>query len=140
MATHTSRIMIHAPAKNVWDALTKPERVKKWQYGSDLLTDWQVGSDIRFQSEWEGNIYAQWGKVLEVVPYKLIRYTLFAPRPGKEDKAENYFVMSYVLTEEGSNTLLTIEQNDNQPESGVQESDDEDGQAVLAALKSIVES
>jgi uncharacterized protein YndB with AHSA1/START domain len=140
MSTHTSRIMIHAPANRVWDAITKPELVKQWQYGSDLLTDWQVGSDIRFHSEWEGKVFEQWGKVLDVVPYKLIRYTLFAPRPGLEDKPENYFVMSYVLNEEGNNTLLAIEQNDNRPETGVQESHDDDGQSVLSALKSIAEA
>ncbi|SEC35910.1 SRPBCC family protein [Paenibacillus sp. GP183] len=121
-------------------ALTKPELVKQWQYGSDLLTDWQVGSDIRFHSEWEGTVYEQWGKVLEMVQYNRIKYTLFAPRPGLEDKPENYFVMSYVLNEEGNNTLLTIEQNDNRPEAGVQESNGDDGQSVLSALKSIVEA
>ncbi len=140
MATSISRITIHAPAYKVWDVLTKPELVKQWQYGSDLLTDWQVGSDIRFHSVWEDNVYEQWGKVLEVVPDKLIKYSLFAPRPGLEDKPENYFVMSYVLNEQGNHTLLSIEQTDNRPETGVQESGEDEENAVLSALKSLAES
>ncbi|MFC5651172.1 SRPBCC family protein [Paenibacillus solisilvae] len=140
MSTNTSRIMIQASANRVWDALTKPELVKQWQYGSDLITDWQVGSDIRFSSEWEGVVYEQWGKVLEVVPFSLLRYSLFAPRPGLEDKPENYFIMSYVLNEEENRTLLTIEQQDNRPETGTQESNEDESQSVLSALKAIVEA
>ena len=37
-------------------------------------------------------------------------------------------------------TLLTIEQNDNRPETGIQESHDEDGQSVLSVLKGIAEA
>ena len=140
MAKNISKVTINAPAKKVWDALTKPELVKQWQYGSNLITDWQVDSDIRFRSEWEGNVYEQWGKVLEVVPSELIRYSLFAPRPGVEDKPENYFVMSYILSENEGSTLLIIEQDDNRPGAGVEESYDEDEQSVLTVLKKLVEA
>ncbi|CAH1058012.1 MULTISPECIES: SRPBCC family protein [Paenibacillus] len=140
MSTQTSRVLIQASAKKVWDVITKPELVKLWQYGSDLITDWQIGSEIRFHSEWEGNIYEQWGRVLEFEPYKLIKYTLFAPRPGLEDKPENCFIMSYTLTEDGNEILLTIEQNDNRQGTNHQESQDDEGQSVLSVLKDIAES
>jgi len=41
------------------------------------------------------------GTVLEFTPYTSLRYSLFAPRPGMEDKPENYFTMSYSLTNNG---------------------------------------
>ena len=88
----------------MWGTLTKPEFVKLWQYGSDLVTNWEVGSDIKFRTEWEGKIFEQWGQVLEVRPLELLKYSLFAPRPGLEDKPENYLVMSYVLTTENDQT------------------------------------
>jgi uncharacterized protein YndB with AHSA1/START domain len=81
MATNISTIKVKATAEKLWAMLTKPELVKQWQYGSDLVTDWQVGSSIRFRTEWKDKVFEQWGKVLEVVPQKLIRYSLFAPRP-----------------------------------------------------------
>lgn len=140
MSKQISRITIDAPASKVWKALTRPELVKQWQYGSDLLTDWQVGSDIRFRTEWEGNVYEQWGKVLEVTENSRIRYTLFAPRPDLEDKPENYFTMSYVLQEEGQRTLLSIEQEDNRPGAGSGTSQDDGESSVLNALKSIAEA
>src|SRR4051794_12677562 len=100
MATNISIIMIKAPLQKVWDTITRPEYVKLWQYGSDLFTDWKVGSDIRFKAEWNGGIFEQWGKVLEIQPLELVKYSLFAPRPDLEDKPENYFIMSYILTNE----------------------------------------
>jgi len=96
MAKNISTINLNASVDKAWNVLTKPEFVKQWQYGSNLITDWKIGSDIKFSTKWEGVILEQWGKVLDVIPYKLIRYTLFAPRPDIEDKPENYFVMNYM--------------------------------------------
>ncbi|GIO29327.1 MULTISPECIES: SRPBCC family protein [Paenibacillus] len=141
MSTNISRIRIDASTEKVWAALTDPEQVKQWQYGSMLLTDWQEGGEIRFRNEWEGQVFEQWGKVLDIVPHELIRYSLFAPRPGLEDKPENYFIMSYILSEEGGSTLLRIEQEDNRPGATqeVRESE-EDDQSVLGMLKKLAEA
>lgn len=101
MATHTSAITVHASAQKVFDALTQPELVARWQFGRKLITTWEAGSAIRFRTEWDGNarVLEQWGTVLEVRANELVRYNLFTPRPGSEDRIENYCVTSYVLTE-----------------------------------------
>jgi len=116
-----------------------PELVKKWQYGSDLITDWKLGSEIRFRTEWEGKVFEQWGKVLELLPYHTIKYSLFAPRPGLEDKAENYFVMIYLLNEKESHTILEIIQEDQRPGAKQEEPQGEEN-PILNALKSLIES
>jgi len=72
MATNISNLTINAPKEKVWEALTEPEKVKAWQYGSVLTTDWNVGNEIRFKSEWEGQIFEQWGIVLEFEPNEKI--------------------------------------------------------------------
>ncbi|WP_433944395.1 SRPBCC family protein [Paenibacillus sp. SN-8-1] len=140
MAKSISKVTINASSSKVWDALVKPELVKQWQYGSNLITDWKIGNEIRFCSEWEGNVYEQWGKVLAFSPYSLIKYSLFAPRPGLEDKPENYFVMSYLLHNEGDATELIIEQEDNRPGISNQESYEEDDNSILLELKKLVEA
>lgn len=139
MVKNISVIKINASPPKVWDALTQPALVKRWQYGSDLITDWKEGSSIRFESEWQGKIYEQWGKVLEVKPNHLIKYSLFAPRPDLEDKPENYFTMSYVLTAENGQTKLEIIQEDNRP-GAVQEEPQGEENPVLQTLKKIAES
>jgi len=139
MARNISTILIKAPIQKVWDALTKPELVKQWQYGSDLITDWEQGGDIRFRTEWDGKVFEQWGKVLEVHPLHMVKYSLFAPRPGLEDKPENYFVMIYVLDEKEGHTSLQIIQQDNR--SGAKQEDPQgEENPILSALKVLIES
>ena len=140
MQTTTSQVTINAPANRIWDALTNPEFVKQWQYGSDLTTDWKIGSPIKFHSVWEGQVYEQWGKVLAVEPNKLIRYSLFAPRPDLEDKPENYFTMTYSLEEADGKTTLTIIQEDPRDQPAGAAEDEENGNAVLDGLKKLVEA
>jgi uncharacterized protein YndB with AHSA1/START domain len=139
MAINISIVKINASGQKVWDTITKPELVKLWQYGSDLLTNWEIGSDIKFRTEWEGKIFEQWGKVLEVKPIEIVRYSLFAPRPELEDKPENYFIMSYVLTDESGQTKLEIIQEDNRP-NAVQEKPQGEENPVLRTLKEIAET
>src|SRR6185437_7749370 len=138
MAVNISTVTINAPAQKVWEVLTQPELVKMWQYVSDLLTDWKEGSKIKFTTEWEGNIFEQWGKVLEIKPNELIKYSLFAPRPGLEDKPENYFIMSYILSSEKGKTKLEIIQEDNRP-NAIQEKPEGEENPVLKSLKIIAE-
>ncbi len=139
MATNISTIRINASAERVWETVTKPELVKRWQYGSDLLTDWKPGSDIRFRTAWEDKVFEQWGKVLVFRPNELVSYSLLAPRPGFEDKPENYFVMSYVLTEDNGQTKLDIIQEDNRLHA-VQEEPQGEENPILKALKDLAES
>ena len=139
MAINISTIKINAPIHKVWDIITKPEFVKLWQYGSDLLTTWESGSDIRFRTEWEDKVFEQWGKVLEFRPNEIVKYSLFAPRPDLEDKAENYFIMSYVLTDDNGHTILEIIQEDNRPNAVQEEPQGEENQ-VLRSLKQLAET
>lgn len=139
MAKNISTIMIQASRQRVWDVLTKPELVKQWQYGSDLQTSWQEGTEIRFRTAWEDKIFEQWGKVLEVKPKDFIKYSLFAPRPSLEDKSENYFIMMYNLTDHDGKTKLEIIQEDNRP-NAVQQAPQGEENAVLQALKRISEA
>jgi uncharacterized protein YndB with AHSA1/START domain len=138
--TTTSSITINAPVQKVWDAITNPELIKQWQYGSDVSTDWKAGSPIKFHSEWEGQVYEQWGKVLAVEPHSLIKYTLFAPRPALEDKPENYFTMTYSLKEADGKTQLTITQDDPRDQAATESEDAEKDNAILEGLKQLVEA
>lgn len=138
MATNISTIYLNAPIEKVWSALTQPELVKQWQYGSDLITDWKVGNEIRFRNEWENQVFEQWGTVLEIIPNQKIKYSLFFPRPELEDKPENYFIMNYVLSEEDQKVKLEIIQEDNRF-GAVQEKPQGDENPILQALKALIE-
>ena len=135
----TSTVTVEAPRDIVWAAITKPEFVRQWQYDSDLTTDWTVGSPIRFRAEWQGQVFEQWGSVLEFAAPSRLRYSLFAPRSGLEDRPENYFTMTYELRDVGSGTAVTFMHEDPRVDDDVADDSDEDN-PVLTALKTLAES
>ena len=139
MVKNISTIIINASRERVWATITLPELVKLWQYGSDLITTWQIDSTIRFKTEWQGTIFEQWGKVLAVKPFEVVSYSLFAPRPGLEDKPENYFVMHYKLKVFGTQTQLEIIQEDSRL-NAVQDAPQGEENPVLQALKQVAEN
>lgn len=139
MATNISIIKINASIQKVWKTVTEPEMVKLWQFGSDLKTTWEIGTEIKFITKWEDQIFEQWGKILEVRENELLKYSLFAPRPDLEDKPENYFVMSYVLSEENGSTKLEIIQEDNRP-NAIQEEPQGEENPILKSLKDLAEA
>lgn len=63
---------------------------------------------MRFSSEWQGKRFEQWGTVLEFVAPIRLKYTLFAPRAGLEDRPENRFTMTCELQQDRGGTLLVF--------------------------------
>jgi uncharacterized protein YndB with AHSA1/START domain len=139
MRVSTSAITINAPRDVVWSALTEPIHVRRWQYNSDLATDWEVGHSIRFSAEWQGQVFEQWGTVLDFDRPNRVRYSLFAPRPGLEDRPEHYFTMTYELSDVADGTRVTFIHEDPREIDGIENTVDEED-PVLTGLRDVVES
>jgi uncharacterized protein YndB with AHSA1/START domain len=137
--TSDSVVNILAPARKVWLALTVPDLVKQWQYGSDLLTSWEPGTPIIFRNEWNGQLFEQKGTVIEFTPESRLKYSLFVPRPDLQDIPEHYFYMTYELIESGEATSLLFRQEDPRPSPPNESSGGEEGPDVLSQLKELVE-
>ena len=137
--TSESSVTILAPASKVWLALTVPDLVKQWQYGSDLLTTWEPGTPIVFRNEWNGQIFEQKGIVLEFIPGSRLKYSLFVPRTDLRDIPEHHFFMIYELTESGGLTTVLFRQEDPRPAPPDAASGGDDGPDVLSSLKELVE-
>jgi uncharacterized protein YndB with AHSA1/START domain len=138
--TSDSRVEIIAPKRKVWLALTVPDLVKQWQYGSDLLTTWEVGTPIMFRNEWDGGVFEQKGNVLEFVPESRLKYSLFVPRPDLQDIPEHYFFMTYELTQSEGVTSLLVRQEDPRPSQPNESPGEDEGPDVLSWLKELVEA
>lgn len=102
---------INAPLEKVWEALTKPEIVKQYFFGTNLVTNWKVSEPIIFQGEWEGKKYQDKGEVLEYKHNQRLAYSFFSNLSGKEDKPENYLWVCYEVKTDLENTELTIHQS-----------------------------
>jgi uncharacterized protein YndB with AHSA1/START domain len=132
-------VKILAPASKVWLALTMPDLVKQWQYGSDLMTTWELGTPIIFRNEWNGQTFEQKGTVLEFQPESRLKYSLFFPRPDLDDIPEHCFFMIYELTETAGLTSVLFRQEDPRPSPPDASSGGDGGPDVLASLKELVE-
>ena len=78
-------ITVNTPASKVWDALTDPRLIKQYLFGTDVTTDWKVGSSITYKGEWEGKAYEDKGKILQVEPEKLLVTTFWSAMSGLPD-------------------------------------------------------
>jgi uncharacterized protein YndB with AHSA1/START domain len=108
-----SKITMNAPASKVWDALTNPEQTKKYMFGCETVSDWQVGSPLLWRADYEGTptVFVK-GEIVKIVPEKLLAYTTFDPNSTLEDITENYLTVTYELAAENNQTHLTVTQGD----------------------------
>ncbi len=129
---------IHASPSKVWEALTNPELIKLYFFGTETITDWKVGSPILFKGIWDGKEYLDKGIILEIEPEKLLQYNYLSSFSGLEDKAENYAIITYSLIEVGGGTKLTITQANIASEEAQKHSEQNWGM-VLKGLKELLE-
>lgn len=129
---------IHAPASKVWDALTKPDLIKQYFFGTNVVTDWKVGSPIYYRGEWQGRSYEDKGNILEVEREKRLVSTHWSPLAGVPDSPENYHTVTYLLSEHDGTTHVTIRQDNNASEDEKTHSE-ENWKMVLSGLKKLVE-
>lgn len=136
--TGKASITINASAAKVWDALTKPELIKQYFFGTEAISDWKVGSPIFFRGEWEGKSYEDKGTILNIEPNKLFRYKYWSSMSGIEDKPENYVNITYELQDQGGKTTLTITQ-ENIPSEEMKQHSEQNWNKVLQDLKNLLE-
>ena len=126
-----------SPAK-VWDALTNPQLIKEYLFGTDCTSDWKVGSPIRYTGLWEGKRYEDKGTVLEAVPNKLLKATYWSSFSGKPDVPENYSTVTYEISQSGAESVLTIIQ-DNNPSKESADHSAKNWVQVLTTMKGLLE-
>jgi uncharacterized protein YndB with AHSA1/START domain len=106
-------IDISAPPQRVWTALTDPEEIAKYMFGTSVESTWRPGSSITWSGEWEGKPYQDKGEILEVEPPRRLKVTHYSPLTGQEDRPENYHTVIYDLIDQGATTHLTLSQDNN---------------------------
>ena len=104
-------IKLQASPSEVWSALTDPEKIKKYFWGTNTVSDWKVGSSIVFTGEWDGQPYQDKGTILEFIPEEKLVYNYWSSFSGIEDIPENYANITYQLTPQEDGTLLEITQD-----------------------------
>ena len=101
----SSNIKIESTPEKVWDVLINPEKIKEYLFGTEVLTDWNIGSPIVFQGEYDGQQYKDKGNVIENKKNELLKYNYWSGFSGLEDKPENYSLVAYKIEDLNDNSV-----------------------------------
>ena len=107
----TASIVIDAPRARVWEALTKPELVKRYFFDTEMTTDWNLNSPIVFRGEWQGKPYEDHGTVLNFEPQEAFSYSYWSSWSGHDDIPELRQIIQCRLSEEPGGIRVGIEQS-----------------------------
>ena len=136
LALKTSAI-INVSVSKVWDALTNPEVVKEYFFGTNLITDWKEGSPIRFTGVWDGIAYEDKGIVLKFEPEHYLSYNYWSSFSGTEDIPENYANIEYIVKEVDGGTQVTVTQDNMKDEAAVAHSEN-NWQMLLEEMRKLL--
>lgn len=108
-----STININAPASKVWNALTNPDETKKYMFGCEAISDWEIGSQLIWKAEYEGKetVFVK-GEIIDLQVGKRLAYTTIDPNSDIDDTSENYLTVTYELFAENGVTTLNVTQGD----------------------------
>jgi uncharacterized protein YndB with AHSA1/START domain len=134
----TAETEIEAPRDKVWAALTDPEQIEEYMFGSQVVTDWKQGSPIVWKGEYEGSKYEDKGEIVEIEPERRLKVTHFSPLSGQEDRPENYHTLLYELEERGGKTRVSLSQDNNASKEAAEHSQ-ANWETMLAGLKQVAE-
>ena len=131
-------VEVNVPVSKVWDALTNPKLIKKYMFGTDVVSDWKEGSKIVWKGEWQGRRYEDKGVILLFEPKRFLQYSHFSPLSGLLDVWENYHTVTIELSDEGKTTLLSLSQDNNDTEETKNHSE-QNWKMMLENLKKLLE-
>jgi uncharacterized protein YndB with AHSA1/START domain len=116
--------LIHADPDEVWQALTRPDKLKAFFFGADVESDFRPGSPIIMRGEFNGEAYEDKGEIVEARPRERLSFSHFSVLTGAPDTPENYHLVTYELRPQGeAATEVTVTQSN--LTGGVRPSDQE---------------
>ena len=130
--------IINAPISEVWNALTDPDIIKEYMFGTTVVSDWKEGSKITWKGEWEGKPYEDKGKILLLEPQKKLQYSHFSPMEGHDEIPENYHIVTIDLAQNDDHTIVSLKQDNNHTDEAKEHSE-KNWKMMLDSLKKLLE-
>jgi uncharacterized protein YndB with AHSA1/START domain len=98
-------ISIAASPSEVWDALTNPEKTKKYFFKSKVFSTWNKGDQITFKGKMFFFIkFKLTGKIIDIIPEKLLKYTL----TNASDENASFSTVTDTISYENGITTVSV--------------------------------
>ncbi len=133
-------IKIKAKPAQVWDALTNPQKTKQYFFNAKVSSRWKKGSKITFKGRMFLIVpFKMSGKILEIEPDKLLKYTL---KNGSDKKTKSVSIVTDRLTYAKGITTVTVTDNVGQGDGAEKryKRSTKGWKKVLKGLKKLVEN
>lgn len=103
--------LINAVPAKVWKYLTDPDLMRSWmgepEMKIEVLTDWVVGDPVIIKG-FHHAAFENKGTVMAFDPHRVLQYSHFSSVSRLPDTAENYSIITFLLTPVEGQTSLTI--------------------------------
>ncbi len=112
--------------------------IKRYMFGATVVSEWKRGSPIVWKGESQGRPFEDTGVILDIEPGRLLRFTHFSPLSGLPDASENYHTVAVRLRGEGTQTRVSLTQDNNETEEARAHSEGS-WKMMLGGLKVLLE-
>lgn len=110
--TFSKTVRVHAPVKEVWEALTNSSQVRIWMMDGEIgiHTDWKAGSPFIIKGTEHWVYFENKGVILRSEPERVLAYSHLSSLSRLPDTPENYTITEFRLTrmEEGTELMLCL--------------------------------
>ncbi|RED55757.1 SRPBCC family protein [Cohnella lupini] len=126
--------------EKLWVALTNGEFTKQYFFGSEIISDWQVGSGFKLINKDKVKV-DHYGEVLVSEPYRLLTITWSV----KDVEGDRFSKVTYELTPMNATVKLTLRhedllEKDIRKDEGKIEGFNNGWPVILSNLKSLLET
>ena len=137
----TRSVVLNATPARVWEALTHPGMTKEYLYNLEIQSDWAKGSEVRWTGDYHGRPVDEHGKILDLVPGRLIKYSGFDRLVEGDPLRDGDVYVTHELIPYGSGTklLTTIEHFEGDAARAELAADEWDFE-IMPKLRSLVET
>lgn len=135
------KITINAEPSEVWDALTNPEKTKKYFFNCMVHSNWKVGSPITFSRKILWFTFSLKGKIVKIEREKMLQYTLVNTTLFRKPDTSKYSFVTDELSFENGKTTLAISDDVSAYEGAEKRyaKSDKGWDKILKGLKELVE-
>jgi uncharacterized protein YndB with AHSA1/START domain len=104
----TRTLILHAKQDEIWDALTNPEKIKRYMFNYDVTSEWIKGSPITWTGKRKGVDVIEKGSIIVFEKNNQFKYSMLDMTSGLEDTPDNYLYITFDLLKKYDQTELAL--------------------------------
>ncbi|WP_035140456.1 SRPBCC family protein [Fischerella sp. PCC 9605] len=102
-------LSINVPPSVLFDALTNSDKIVQYYPLKEVISTWEVGSEIILKGSNGDKDFTDYGKIEVLLPNEKFQYTYWSDNHGTDRVPENHLTICYTLKETDNVTNLKLE-------------------------------